>query len=421
MGEVVVIDLHIQHVRVYCMFFKTETPVSVDPEKIETLLTRSVVEIIPSDNSLRALLLSGKRLRIKLGIDPTSPNLHIGRAVTLLKLKDFQNLGHQIVFIVGDFTGLVGDTSDKESERPMLSHAVIDQNKKEYFVQAGKILDLKKTELQYNSEWLSKLNYRDVGEQADQFSVADFMARELIKKRVESGSRVSLRELLYPLMQGYDSVAINADVEIGGTDQRFNLLAGRTLQSHYGQAPQHVFITGPLIPGTDGRKMSSSWGNTINLNDAPADMFGKVMSIPDSLIEMYFIHCTRVPLSSVKDILTKSPRDSKFDLASEVVRMYHGDAESKKAGERFVSVFSKGEISEEDATPASFNEGQTYADALLHSGMVSSRTELRRLVDAGAVTSVATGEAIVDMNHQPTSGEILRIGKRRIAKMIQNN
>ena len=175
-----------------------------------------------------------------------------------------------------------------------------------------------------------------------------------------------------------------------------------------------------LILGTDGRKMSSSWGNTINLNDAPQDMFGKVMSIPDSLIETYFVHCTRVSLNVVKNILTKSPRDSKFDLALEIVRMYHGDIESKKAGERFVSVFSKGEISEEDATPALFSEGQTYADALVHAGLVASRTELRRLVSAGAVTSVATGKVIADMNNEPVEGEILRIGKRRIAKMIKS-
>lgn len=419
MDEVLSIDLIIQRVKVYCMFFKTKTPVSVDPEKIETLLTRSVVEIIPSDNSLRALLLSGKRLRIKLGIDPTSPNLHIGRAVPLLKLRDFQNLGHSVVFIIGDATGVIGDTSDKESERPMLSQADVEKNLAEYFSQAKKILDPNLLEVHRNSEWLLKLNYSAIGDQADAFSVADFISRDNIKRRLDAGKRVSLREVLYPLMQGYDSVAIEADVELGGTDQRFNLLAGRVLQGKAGQPPQHILMS-ELILGTDGRKMSSSWGNTINLNDAPQDMFGKVMSIPDSLIETYFVHCTRVPLSSVKGILTKSPRDSKFDLALEVVRMYHGDAESKKAGERFVSVFSKGEISEEDATPAPFSEGQTYADALLNSGLVGSRTELRRLVDAGAVTSVATGEAIADINNKPTSGEILRIGKRRIAKMIKN-
>lgn len=401
------------------MFFKTKTPVSTDPEKIETLLRRSVVEIIPSDDSLRKLLLSGKRLRIKLGIDPTSPNLHIGRAVPLLKLRDFQNLGHTVVFIIGDATGVVGDTSDKESERPMLSRADVEKNLAQYVAQAEKILDKSLLEVRRNSEWLLKLDYSAIGDQADAFSVADFISRDNIKRRLDEGKRVSLREVLYPLMQGYDSVAIEADVELGGTDQRFNLLAGRVLQGKAGQAPQHIVMS-ELILGTDGRKMSSSWGNTINLNDAPHDMFGKVMSIPDSLIETYFIHCTRVSLSAVKDILTKSPRDSKFDLALEVVRMYHGDAESKKAGERFVSVFSKGEISEEDATSVPFSEGETYADALMHSGMVASRTELRRLVSAGAVTIIATGEAIADMNNHPTDGEILRIGKRRIAKMTKN-
>lgn len=413
------VDPNTERGRVYCMFFKTKASVNTDPEKIETLLTRSVVEIIPSDESLRKLLLSGERLRIKLGIDPTSPNIHIGRAVALLKLRDFQNLGHTVVFIIGDATGVIGDTSDKESERPMLSRADVEKNLIEYVSQAKKILDPNLLEVRRNSEWLLKLDYSAIGDQADAFSVADFISRDNIKRRLDGGKRVSLREVLYPLMQGYDSVAIKADVELGGTDQRFNLLAGRVLQGKAGQPPQHIVMS-ELILGTDGRKMSSSWGNTINLNDAPQDMFGKVMSIPDSLIETYFVHCTRVSLNVVKNILTKSPRDSKFDLALEIVRMYHGDIESNKAGERFVSVFSKGEISEEDATPALFGEGQTYADALVHAGLVASRTELRRLVSAGAVTSVATGEAITDMNNKPIEGEILRIGKRRIAKMIKN-
>jgi tyrosyl-tRNA synthetase len=204
-----------------------ETTISTDVGAIDELLSRGVTEVIVKEK-LREKLLSGKRLRVKLGIDPTSPNLHIGRAVPLLKLRDFQELGHQIVLIVGDFTAVIGDTSDKESERPMLAREVIEKNKESYLEQAGKILDLDKVEFRYNSEWLEKLDYRQIGEHADCFSVADFIARENIAKRLTEGKRVSLREILYPLMQGYDSVAIEADVELGGTDQRFNLLAGRT-------------------------------------------------------------------------------------------------------------------------------------------------------------------------------------------------
>ncbi|MEK7562487.1 MAG: tyrosine--tRNA ligase, partial [Patescibacteria group bacterium] len=212
---------------------------NTNQQKIDEILTRGVDEVIDKE-SLEKKLRSGKKLRVKLGIDPTSPNLHIGRAIPLLKLRDFQEAGHKIVLIIGDFTGVIGDTSDKESERPMLDEKAVKQNMKTYVSQAGKILDIKKCEVRYNSEWLKKLNYAEIGLQADIFSLAEFNARENIRKRLDEGKRVSLRELLYPLMQGYDSVAVKADVEIGGTDQRFNLLAGRDLQKFYKQDPQDI-------------------------------------------------------------------------------------------------------------------------------------------------------------------------------------
>src|SRR3990167_7492449 len=248
----------------------------------EEILTRGVSEVI-GQKDLESKLASRTKLRVKLGIDPTSPDLHLGRSVPLLKMRDFQKLGHKAVMIVGDFTGVIGDTSDKDSERPMLDHLVIEENKKNYFTQVGKIIDLDQAELRYNSEWLESLTYREIGEHADQFSVADFIARENIKRRLDSGKRVSLREVLYPLMQGYESVAVNSDVELGGVDQRFNLLAGRTLQEHFKQEPQHVVMTTFPVEGTDGRKMSSSWGNTINFNDIPSDMYGKIMSVRDGI------------------------------------------------------------------------------------------------------------------------------------------
>ncbi len=215
--------------------------INTDPKKIEELLTRGVDEVIDKKN-LEAKLKSGKKLRIKLGTDPTSPNIHIGRSIPLLKLRDFQELGHQIVFIVGDFTGVIGDTSDKDSERPMLTREKVEANLQGYFEQAAKIIDIRECEKYYNSEWLGKLTYHEIGTQADQFSVAEFIARENIRKRLDAGTRVSLREMLYPLMQGYDSVAIKADVELGGTDQRFNLLAGRKLQEFYGQSAQDIIM-----------------------------------------------------------------------------------------------------------------------------------------------------------------------------------
>src|SRR3990167_1107943 len=219
--------------------------ISTDQKKINELLSRGVDEVIDKGDLL-AKLQSGKELRVKLGIDPTSPNIHLGRAVPLLKLRDFQELGHKVVLIIGDFTGVIGDTSDKESERPMLDAKTIKENMKTYVQQAGKILDMKKCEVKYNSQWLKKLNYHDFNELAELFSVHEFNARENIKKRLDAGKRVSLREMIYPLMQGYDSVAVKADVELGGTDQRFNLLAGRDIQKYYKQEPQDI-VTNPLI------------------------------------------------------------------------------------------------------------------------------------------------------------------------------
>jgi tyrosyl-tRNA synthetase len=383
--------------------------VTTDPAKIDQVLTRGVSEIIPSGDSLKKLLLSGKKLRIKLGIDPTSPNLHVGRSIPLLKLKDFQDLGHQIVFIIGDATGVVGDTSDKDSERPMLSEAQVKKNLETYVQQVSKILDKNLLEIRRNSEWLLKLNYRDIGEHADMFSVSDFISRDNIKRRLDEGKRVSLREVLYPLMQGYDSVAVKADVELGGTDQRFNLLAGRTLQEKSKQAPQHIVMT-ELILGTDGRKMSSSWGNTINLNDEPKAMFEKGARVPDSLVETYFLHATRMPLTDVKNILSGTPHDRQIALAHELVRMYHGEGAAKKAKENYLAI-SKGDVPEENVREAPFNEGQTYTDTLTYSGY-GSRTAARRLIEGGGLFSVTKNETVPDWNGQPDDGELVRLGRK---------
>src|SRR3989344_2713988 len=305
----------------------------------EELLTRAVAEVI-GEKELESKIASGAKLRVKLGIDPTSPDLHLGRSVPLLKMRDFQNMGHQAVLIVGDFTGVIGDTSDKESERPMLSQDVIEENKKNYFTQIGKIIDLDKTELRYNSEWLEPLTYREIGEHADQFSVADFIARDNIKRRLDDGKRVSLREMLYPLMQGYDSVAVNSDVELGGVDQRFNLLSGRALQEHFKQEQQAIVMTTFPVLGLDGRKMSSSWGNTINFSDEPNEMFGKIMSMVDGQVQNYFEVCTRVSIKEIKKIMAGHPKEAKIRLAFEITKIYHGEETAKKAQENFKETFS---------------------------------------------------------------------------------
>ncbi len=390
--------------------------VSTDREKIHELLTRGVVEVIQRER-LEEKLLSGKRLRVKLGIDPTSPHIHLGRSIPLLKLRDFQELGHQIVFIVGDFTGVIGDTSDKESERPMLDEATIRENKERYFEQVGKILSMDDVEFRHNSEWLGPLGYAEIGVHANQFSVADFISRDNIRRRLDEGKRVSLREVLYPLMQGYDSVAVHADVEIGGSDQKFNLLAGRVLQAEYGQEPQDVLM-GPLINGTDGRKMSSSWGNTITLTMEADDMYGKVMSMADSEILTYFRVCTRVPEERIGVIEQElraggNPRDAKMELAQEITRMYHGSEAADHAQNAFRETFQKGVVPDEIPEIHA-----PYIENLIANGLVASKTELRRLLDEGGVRDAVSGEKLQIVPDVIPAPLTLKIGKRRFVKLL---
>ena len=370
---------------------------------VQGLLSRGVTEVIDKSH-LEKRLLSGEKLRIKLGIDPTSPNIHIGRAIPLWKLRAFQELGHKVVFIVGDFTALIGDTSDKEAERTMLSEDEVKANMKDYLAQAFKILDPKLTETHYNSEWLAKLGFIEIGKMANLFGLHEFEAREVIAKRLKSGKRVALQEVLYPIMQGYDSVAIKADVELGGTDQRFNLLAGRTIQPLYGQDSQDILMT-ELLEGLDGRKMSSSWGNVINITDEPVDMYGKVMSIKDELVERYLKLATRVPLSEIPEIIKMHPKDSKMRLAREIVSMYHGVEEAKKAEEDFNTKFSKGGVPDDIQTVKAAKD-KPLAEILIESGLVSSKTEFRRLEEAGAIEEKESG--------------VYRIGKHRFLKILRD-
>ena len=391
--------------------------INTGAEKIKELLSRGVEEVIGRDH-LESQLKTGKQLRIKLGIDPTSPNVHVGRAVPLFKLKDFQELGHKIVLIIGDFTGVIGDTSDKDSERPMLTDSVVKKNLKCYIQQIEKIIDINKCEVHYNSTWLAKLDYHEIGRQADIFSLNDFISRENIKKRLDGGKRISLRELLYPLMQGYDSVEIKADVEIGGTDQRFNLLAGRELQRHYKQQPQDI-ITNPLIEGLDGRKMSSSWGNTINLFDSANEMFGKVMSLKDEFIVKYFILTTRANMSLIEEYRNglatgSNPMDYKMKLAFEIVRFYHSKIDAEKANEYFVNTFSKKETPGDvpEIKPGKYD----IITVLVESKLSPSKSDARRIIDQ---EGVKVNEVTID---DPTTivkkNDIIQKGKRFFVKVV---
>ncbi|OIP60144.1 MAG: tyrosine--tRNA ligase [Candidatus Moranbacteria bacterium CG_4_10_14_3_um_filter_45_9] len=390
-------------------------------QQIEEILTRGVAEAIDREH-LKERLLEGKPLRIKFGVDPTSPNLHLGRAVSLLKLRDFQNLGHTVVFIVGDMTGMIGDTSDKDSERPMLTREQVENNMKNYLEQAFKILDKEKTETHYNSEWLSKLGLLELGKMASVFSLHEFSSREVIVRRLSAGQRVSFHEMLYPLFQGYDSVAIKADVELGGTDQRFNLLAGRTLQPKYDQEPQDILMMN-LILGTDGRKMSSSWGNTINLLDTQNDMFGKVMSIPDELIMSYFVHCTRVPMEEIakiaEDIVTGgNPRDAKMRLGKEIVTLYYGEAEAEKAEVYFIETFSKKQIPE-NVREVKGEKGMKLTDMIVEAGLAESKSDARRKIEQGGVT--IADEKITDVStliEERFNNQVMRVGKKDFVRVV---
>ncbi|MCL5006568.1 MAG: tyrosine--tRNA ligase [Patescibacteria group bacterium] len=365
---------------------------------VEEILTRGVTEVIDREH-LRKALLSGKKLRVKLGIDPTGPRIHLGRAVLLRKLRAFQDLGHRVVLIVGDFTAQIGDPSDKLAKRPLLTPAQVAENMKNYKKQLGKIIDLKTAEVKYNSSWLSRLNFTQVTRLAESFSVQQMLARRNFKERYEKGIDISLREFLYPLMQGYDSVAVKADVEIGGFDQLFNLMAGRAVQKYYGKKEQDI-LTCEMLEGTDGRKMSTSWGNVINITDEPNDMFGKLMSVRDGLIGRYLLLTTDVSREEINAIESGmqtgkvNPRDAKLRLAREVVAIYHGEKSASAAETEFLNVFQKGRL------PANVREEKIQAsrlsivDLLVQTRLAASKSSAFRLIQQGGVK--VDGEKISD-------------------------
>ena len=390
---------------------------------VEELLARGVTEVIDRGH-LKKELLSGKKLRIKLGIDPTGPKIHLGRAVILRKLRAFQELGHHVVLIVGDFTALIGDPSDKLAKRPRLTPAQVRQNMRDYKKQLGKIIDLSKAEIKYNSAWLKKLTFAEVTELAESFSVQQMLARRNFKERYEKGIDISLREFLYPLMQGYDSVAVESDVELGGFDQLFNLMAGRTIQRYYGEKEQDI-LTCEMLEGTDGRKMSTSWGNVINISDEPNDMFGKLMSVRDELIFKYLRLATDMPdeeISAIeKSVKGKkiNPRDAKLILAREVVSLYHGGNSAARAEKEFQSVFQKKELPAEIKTVFIAKTKLTAAELLFLSGLAKSKSDAFRLIAQGGVKigggKTTDQRAVIDLS----SGKeiIVQSGKRHFVKV----
>ena len=399
--------------------FGKKIKIDTDLQKVEEILTRGVEDVFTKE-SLQKKLLSGQQLRIKFGVDPTSSKIHIGRASVIRKLQKFQELGHKIVFIVGDFTAQIGDPSDKLEKRPMILKEKIQENLKTYKKQVGTLLDLSKAEFHYNSEWLDKLGFQEICELAESFSVQQMSNRRNFKERFDKGEEISLREFMYPLMQGYDSVQVRSDVEIGGFDQLFNVKAGRTIQKHYGMKEQDVLTTA-MLEGTDGRKMSSSWGNVIAITDEPSDMYGKVMSVKDDLIINYFTIATDVSLEEIDEIKTNltsgiNPRDIKMRLAREIVTLHHNKEAAEKAEQDFINTFSKGGIPE-NVEEIKVVTGEKIVDALVQEKILESKGEWRRLVLAGAVSNAETDEKITSPD-EIVKNIILKVGKRRFVKIV---
>lgn len=396
------------------MWFQTKANVVTDDAKIHELLTRGVEDVFVKDDLIKKLK-SGKQLRVKFGIDPTSAHIHIGRAVVLRKLKAFQDLGHKILFLIGDHTAQIGDPSDKLEKRPMLTHEQIKKNLATYKAQASKIIDFNKAELHYNSTWLSKLSFREILELQETFSVGQMINRRNFKERLDRGDEVSLRETSYPLMQGYDSVALKADVEIGGFDQLFNLKAGRVIQKHYGMPEQDV-LTVQMLEGTDGRKMSSSWGNIIAIDDEPNNMYGKVMALNDNLISKYFLLTTDVSESEIENIKKQlesgtNPKEIKMRLAREIVTIYHRKDAAEKAETNWTKTFSSKEIPE-DIKTISVSYGALLKDVLVENHIIPSKSEFTRLIDQGAITEMTDNIKVTNTNIIIQKTGIYKVGKK---------
>jgi len=385
-------------------------------------LERGAVDVLP-EPVLRERLVSGRPLRVKLGMDPTAPDLHLGHTVILNKLRQFQRFGHRAIFLIGDFTGMIGDPTGKNETRPPLSRDEIALNAETYREQVFKILEPDLTEIRFNSEWMDAMSSADMVRLAARHTVARMLERDDFQRRYRAGQAIAVHEFLYPLVQGYDSVALEADVELGGTDQKFNLLVGRQLQESYGQAPQ-VVLTTPLLEGTDGvHKMSKSLGNYIGITEPAEEMFGKLMAISDELMWRYFELLSLRPLAEITALQQQAleganPRDMKMALADELVGRFHGGAAARRAREAFVDRFRRGRPPEDlEPVRLAVGEGRERAlsTVLKAAGLAASTSEARRLVKQGAVR--VDGERVADVELElPLDRELLiQVGKRRVA------
>ncbi|HZQ10356.1 MAG TPA: tyrosine--tRNA ligase [Anaerolineae bacterium] len=388
---------------------------------LDQVLSRGVAEII-TEQGLRARIAEGKPLRLKMGFDPSRPLLTIGNMVGIRKLRQFQELGHQVILIVGDWTAQIGDPSGRDETRKMLTHEQTQENARTFMDQFFKVVDRDKTEVRWQSEWFGKFTLEDVFHLAKSFTLADMMEHETFEKRWRAGQPLTMIELLYPALQAYDSVAIDADVEFGGTDQKFNILAGRQLQERRGKRPQEVFLV-PLLPGTDGNaKMGKSLGNTIDVYDTPFDMFGKVMSLADSVLPVYLTVASDLPTDEVEEYKRElaegrvNPRDIKLKLAYDIVRQFHGADAARQAEEEFIRVFSKRELPSEMET-FQLTAPMPIVDLLVAASFAPSKSEARRLIQQGGVKLNDEKIDQMDVVVPPSEG-ILSVGRRKFVRLV---
>lgn len=395
------------------------------------IIKRGTLEIVPENalkEKLKKSIETGRPLRVKLGLDPTAPDIHLGNAVVLRKMRQFQDCGHEVYIIIGDFTASIGDPSGKTVTRPQLSAEEIEENARTYYEQYCRILDQSKTKVVFNSEWLNPLSFSDVIKIAAKVTVARILERDDFETRLSEGRPISMHELLYPICQAYDSVVLESDVEVGGLDQKFNIMMGRDLQTQYGQEEQ-VGLFMPILPGLDGvQKMSKSLGNYVGITESPKDMFGKLMSISDELMPTYFELCTDVPLEEIADLKSGvesgrlHPMDVKKRLAREIISIYHGSDAAIEAQSDFERVFSQREIPTDMPeillAAGDLEDGRIWiAKLLVKAGMAASNSEARRLVQQGAVT--IDGEKVTDpgLNVIPKPGQVVRAGKLKFGRI----
>jgi tyrosyl-tRNA synthetase len=390
--------------------------------KVEQILTRGVEKILPDRKGLSRLM-EKKKIRLYLGIDPTSPNLHLGHAIPLRKLREFQELGHEVILLFGTFTAQIGDPSERTEERKPLTLAQIRKNMKTYKTQAAKILDISKTKIKGNADWLSKLTFKDLAKLASHFTVSRLLERDMFQKRLKKGGEVWVSEFFYPLMQGYDSVAMNVDLELGSNDQLFNMLVGRKLQRIYNKKEKFILTT-PMLIGLDGREMSQSFGNTVNITDPPSEMYGKLMSLKDELILQYFTLCTNIADKEINEIKKAlkagkmNPRDAKAKLAKEVVKIYHGEKKAKIAEKEFVKVFKERSLPSKIPEVKISEKRKNILDILTKIKLASSKSEAKRLVLQGGVKIDGKVQKDWKKDIKTKKGMVIQVGRRRFVKIV---